>query len=172
VSCKTSPSITYIRGVFKKRPNFLNSAPTSTESALRLLYASSVWFWQQTAMCPVLLSISRWATSAELNTSCSSDWWQSDNERAWRTTRARACVCVCVCEILLHTWQKIYRLFNCLTKHTGRTVWAERSPMSGLSVLKRAECRSVKIPGLDDLPPQQTTTMSREFVLWFVEIVV
>ena len=27
-----------------------------------------------------------------------------------------------------------------------RTVRAERSAMSGLSVLKRAECRSVKIP--------------------------
>ena len=39
--------------------------------------------------------------------------------------------------------------------------------MSGLSVLKRAECRSAKIAGLDDLPHQQTTTMSRELVLWF-----
>jgi len=37
--------------------------------------------------------------------------------------------------------------------------------VSGLSVLKRAEYRSVKIPGLDDLPHQQTTTMSRDFVL-------
>ena len=27
--------------------------------------------------------------------------------------------------------------------------------MSGLSILKRAECQSVKIPGLDDLPHQQ-----------------
>ena len=33
--------------------------------------------------------------------------------------------------------------------------------MSGFRVLKRAEYRSVKIPGLDDLPRQQTTTMSR-----------
>jgi hypothetical protein len=30
-----------IRGVFKKRPNFLNRAPTSTEGALRLLSAPS-----------------------------------------------------------------------------------------------------------------------------------
>jgi hypothetical protein len=37
--------------------------------------------------------------------------------------------------------------------------------MSGLSVLKRAECRSVKMPGQDDLPHQQMVTMSREFVL-------
>jgi len=36
---------------------------------------------------------------------------------------------------------------------------------------KRAECRSVKIPDLDDLSHQQTTTMPREFVLWFVEII-
>jgi hypothetical protein len=33
-----------IQGVFKKRPNFLNSAPTSTERALRLLRAPSVRF--------------------------------------------------------------------------------------------------------------------------------
>jgi hypothetical protein len=33
-----------VRGLFKKRPNFLNSAPTSTESALRLLSAPSVRF--------------------------------------------------------------------------------------------------------------------------------
>jgi hypothetical protein len=32
------------RGVFKKRPNFLNSAPTSIESALRLLSAPIVRF--------------------------------------------------------------------------------------------------------------------------------
>jgi hypothetical protein len=31
--------------------------------------------------------------------------------------------------------------------------------MSGLSILKRAECQLVKIPGLDNLPHQQTTTM-------------
>ena len=34
-----------IRGVFKKRPNFLNSAPTGTEGALRLLSAPSGKFW-------------------------------------------------------------------------------------------------------------------------------
>jgi len=33
-----------VGGVFKKRPNFLNSAPTSIESALQLLSALSVRF--------------------------------------------------------------------------------------------------------------------------------
>jgi len=32
--------------------------------------------------------------------------------------------------------------------------------MSGLSLLKRTKCWLVKIPGLDDLPHQQTMTMS------------
>jgi hypothetical protein len=54
-------------------------------------------------------------------------------------------------------------LYVCM--HTGRTVRAERSAVSGLSVLKRAECRSVKVQGLDDLPHQQTVTMSREYSL-------
>ena len=39
--------------VFKKRPNFLNRSPTSTEGALRLLSAPSGRFLQQTAICPV-----------------------------------------------------------------------------------------------------------------------
>jgi len=64
--------------MFKKRPNFLNSMPTSTESVLQLLSAPSIRFWHQTAICPVsrfAMSISRQATSAGLNmcTSCSSD---------------------------------------------------------------------------------------------------
>jgi hypothetical protein len=45
-----------LRGVFKKRPNFLNSTPTRTESALRLQSAPSVKFWKQTAIYPVSLS--------------------------------------------------------------------------------------------------------------------
>jgi hypothetical protein len=49
--------------VFKKRPKFLNSSPTSTEDALRLLSAPSGEFWQQTAICPVSL----WALVVELH---------------------------------------------------------------------------------------------------------
>jgi len=49
--------------VFKKRPNFLNSAPTSTESALRLLSTPSVRFCLQTAICLVSL----WALVIELH---------------------------------------------------------------------------------------------------------
>ena len=52
-----------ITPVFKKRPNFLNSAPTSIEGALRLLSAPSGRFWQQTATCPVSL----WALVVELH---------------------------------------------------------------------------------------------------------
>jgi len=49
--------------VFKKGPNSLNSSPTSTEGALRLLSAPSGRLWQQTAICPVLL----WALVVELH---------------------------------------------------------------------------------------------------------
>ena len=49
--------------VFKIRPNFLNSSPSSTEGALRLLSAPSGRFWQQTAICPVSL----WAIVVELH---------------------------------------------------------------------------------------------------------
>jgi hypothetical protein len=46
-----------------KKNNFLNSAPTSKEGALRLLSAPSGRFWQQTAICPVSL----WALVVELH---------------------------------------------------------------------------------------------------------
>jgi hypothetical protein len=41
--------------VFKKRPNFLNSSPTSREGVLQLQSALSGRFWQQTAICPGLI---------------------------------------------------------------------------------------------------------------------
>jgi hypothetical protein len=41
-----------VGGVFKKRTNFLNNAPNSTEGALQLLSAPSGRFLQQTAICP------------------------------------------------------------------------------------------------------------------------
>jgi len=41
--------------MFKKRPNFLNNTPTSTEIMLWLLNPPSVGFWQQTDICPILL---------------------------------------------------------------------------------------------------------------------
>jgi len=41
--------------MFKKIPNFSNSLPTSTASALQLLSTPSGRFWQQTAICPVSL---------------------------------------------------------------------------------------------------------------------
>jgi hypothetical protein len=49
--------------VFKRGRNFLNSAPTSKESALKLLSAPSFWFWHQTAICPISL----WALFFELH---------------------------------------------------------------------------------------------------------
>jgi hypothetical protein len=57
----------YIRGVFKKRPNFVNSASTGTESALRLLGAPSGRFWQQIAICPVPLWTLRGPYTCNIN---------------------------------------------------------------------------------------------------------
>jgi hypothetical protein len=49
--------------VLKKRRNVLNSSPTSTEGALRLLSAPNGRFWQQTTICPVSL----WTLVVELH---------------------------------------------------------------------------------------------------------
>ena len=179
--------------MFTKRPNFLNSTPTSTESMLQLLSAPSIRFWQQTAVCPVSL----WTWVIELHPLnwaraqgvCSISYKVTVKQleerarvrvcararvyvcvRVFVCARARACVCVCVCvwNFAANLVNILQRHFNCLTKHMGRTVWAEHSAMSGLSILKRAECWLVKIPGLNDLQHQQMMTMSKEFMLWFV----
>jgi hypothetical protein len=83
-----------IRGVFKKRLNFLNSVPTSTDSTLQLLSAPSVRFWQQTAICPVAL----WALDVELHLLN----WARDQavcriSDKLTTKELEECVCVCVC---------------------------------------------------------------------------
>jgi hypothetical protein len=89
-----------IRGVFKKRPNFLNSAPTSTEGALRLLSTPSGRLWQQTAICPVSL----WALVIELHPL---NWARAPAVRRISdkvTTKELEEQRVYVCEILLQTW--------------------------------------------------------------------
>ena len=87
----------HIRGVFKKRPNFLNSAPTSTDSALRLLSAPSLRLWQQTVICPASLG----ALVVELHPL---NWARalavrriSDKVTMKELEEQRVCVCVCVC---------------------------------------------------------------------------
>jgi len=59
-SLGVSAYVKSIKAMFKKRPNFLNSMPTSIESALRLLNTPSVRFWQQNP-------ISLWALVFELH---------------------------------------------------------------------------------------------------------
>jgi hypothetical protein len=87
-----------ICGVFKKRPNFLNSAPTSTESVLRLFNAPSVRFCQQTAICPVSL----WALFFELqplNWACAQATRRVSDKvtmKELEEQRARVRLCVCV----------------------------------------------------------------------------
>ena len=54
--------------MFKKRPNFLNSTPTSTEGALRLLSPPSGGFKTSCHLPRFAMSFSRRATSAEMST--------------------------------------------------------------------------------------------------------
>ena len=84
----------YIWGVFKKRPNFLNSVPTSTESALRLLSTPCVRFWQQTAICPIWL----WTLVVELHPL---NWARAQavrqiSDKVTMKELVEQCVCVCV----------------------------------------------------------------------------
>ena len=86
-----------LRSVFKNRLNFLNSTPSSTVSALRLLSAPSVRFWQQIAICPVSLC----ALVVELHPL---NWARaqavrriSDKVTMKELEKQRVCVCVCVC---------------------------------------------------------------------------
>jgi hypothetical protein len=82
--------------VFKKRPNFLNSAPTSIESALRLLSVPIGRFWQHTAICPVSL----WALVVELHPL---NWARAQARRRINPTNSlcRGQMAVCCQNLLL-----------------------------------------------------------------------
>ena len=157
--------------MFKKIPNFLNSAPTSIDSALRLLSAPSVRFWQQTAICPVSL----WELVVELHTL---NWARAQAVRriSDKVTlkeleeRVRACARARVCEILLQTCKHFTETFQLLNQAYGEDCMSRTQCHEWFKRFNWAECRSVKIPGLEELPHQQTMTMSTEFVLWFMEI--
>ena len=70
-------------------------------------------------------------------------------------------------------WEKsLRRLFRCCNRLMGRTVWAVRNVMSGISVSNRAERPSKMVPNLDGLLRQQATITLRKCVLWYVKIVV
>jgi hypothetical protein len=73
--------------VFKKRPNFLNSSPTSIEDALGLLNAPRGRFWQQTTICPVSL----WALVVELH--------QQNWARAQAVRRINPTNSLCTCSV-------------------------------------------------------------------------
>jgi hypothetical protein len=104
-----------VQGLFKKRPNYLNSAPISIESPLRLLSASSVRCWLQTAVRPVSL----WALVVELHLL----YWAraqairriSDKVTMKELEEQRVYVKFC-CKL----GKNLQRHFSCLTKHTGK----------------------------------------------------
>jgi hypothetical protein len=101
----------------KKRPNFLNSAPRSTQSALRSLSAPSVMFWQQTVICPVSL----WALVVELHplnwASAQTVCRISDKVTMKNLEERRGCVWKFAANLV----KILQRHFSCLTKHAGRT---------------------------------------------------
>jgi len=78
----------------------------------------------------------------------------------------RVCVCVCVCvkfcfklgKTATETWKMLQQAF-------GGECRAERSVLSGTVVLKQVERRLMKIPEVNNLPHQQTTLTSMQFVI-------
>ena len=99
-----------LRGVFKNRTDFLNSAPTSTESALRLLSAHSVRFWQQSAICPVSL----WALIVELRPL---SWARAQavrriSDKVTMKELEEQCVCVKFCSKLGKNFTETFQLLN------------------------------------------------------------
>ena len=78
-------------------------------------------------------------------------------------------VCVKFCIKLGKSATETWKIFN---KPSETNVWAERSVLSGTVVSKQEERRLMKISEVDDLPRQQTTFTSMQFVIWFSKIAV
>ena len=102
----------------QKKTELFNSAPTSTDGALRLLGAHSSRFWQQTAICPVSL----WTLVVELHPM---NWahvqtFRRNSDKVTMKELEEQCVCVCVWNFATNSVILLQRHFNCLTKHTGR----------------------------------------------------
>jgi len=156
---------TRIIGVFKQRLYLLISSPTSTE---RVAATKSNLSPRFTIKC--LLPHSVWPLVVQLHPL---NWARAQtvrliSDKVTMEEFEEQLVCV---NFVINLVKTLQRYFNSLAKNTGRTVWADRSVMSGLNALRKAEFRSVKIPVLDEVPHQQTRTMSRDFVLWIVEII-
>ena len=152
--------------MFKKRPNFLNSAPTSTESALWLLSAPSIRFWQQTAICPVLL----WALVVELYqlnwARAQAVWWISDKITMKELEEQHVCVWNFTANLvkILETFQLLNQAYgeDCMTR-TQCYEWFRHFKVDRMLV------------GEDPRPGRPSTSTKDDhvkFVLWFVEIVV
>jgi len=109
---------------------------------LRLLSTPSGSFWQQTVLCPVSL----WALVIKLHPL---NWARAQAVRRMSdkvTMKELEEHCVCVSNFAADL-VKFYRHFSCLTKHTGRTVWAECSAMSGLNFEGRMSVDEDPRPG-------------------------
>jgi hypothetical protein len=116
--------------LLKKRPNFLNSAPTSIKSALRLLSAPSIRFSQQTAICPVSL----WAFVVEidlLNWARAHAVRQISDKVTAKELGERARVCMCV-----KCYYKLRKFFFFFTNSANLSIrFSKKSsmPCSGLA---------------------------------------
>ena len=91
----------------------------------------------------------------------------------WRTWKNNVCVCVCLCEILIQTRGKLLlKRGKCFNKPSEMNVWDKHSILIGTVISKQEERRLMKIPEVDDIPRQQTTFTSMQFVIWFAKIAV
>jgi len=160
----------YVRGVFKKRPNFLNSTPTRTESA-RCGYWAHLTSGFDNKLPFVLFQYEHYSSSyirwtehvRKLFVGLATKW-------QWKSLKINVWVCVWkLCCKLGKSFTETFHLRNqaygedCMSR-TQCCEWFKRFKEGRMSV---GEDRR---PG--QLPHQQTTTMLREFLLWFVEMVV
>ena len=149
--------------MFKKGQNFADGVKITIVSMMRLLWFLSGKFWQQTAISRIPL----YAVFVELQ---SQKWTGASHVRQiqlWSSLRNN----MCVWNSAPNLGKRLWKHLNCWSKLMGRNAWVVSNATSGLSNSKRVEHQSVKTPGLDDLPYQETTAMSREFMRWFMEII-
>ena len=150
--------------MLKKIPNFADGMQIAIVSERRLLWFHSGIFWQQTAVSCIPLH----AVFVELQ----SQKWAGASHVRWIQLCNSLRNNVCVWNSASNFGKRLWKYLNHWSKFTERNSMSYTQCYEWFNIFKEGRTSVSEDPGLDELPHQQMTAILREFMRWFVEILV